>query len=145
MWPVKEEKTALPIFPAWIQVLGHPSVPNTRNLSYSDYTLTRSPMSTILALTLSVPESLPSVPLCLALLGPAWSRPTSAWPRPRRLPQLLPVCADSGSCCWAVCPALMPAQPVFPDLLSLPFPLPVLNIVLPAASPKTELTLSNLA
>lgn len=66
MCPVKEVKTALTIFPAWIQVLGHLSVPDTRNLSYSDYTLTRSPVNTILALTLSVPEFLSSVPLCPA-------------------------------------------------------------------------------
>lgn len=135
--PVKEVKTALTIFPACIQVLGHLSVPDTRNLSYSDYTLTRSPVSTILALTLSVPESLSSVPLCPA--------PPLPGPAPSRLRQLLPVCADSGSCGWSVCPVPIPAQSVFPDLRSLPFPLLVLNIVLPAASPKTELTLSNLA
>lgn len=92
--------------------------------------------------------------LCLCLSPSPRSRsappriclaPPPPGPAPSRLRQLLPVCADSGSCCWSVCPVPMRAQSGFPDLRSLPFPLLVLNIVLPAASPKTELTLSNLA
>lgn len=57
---VKEVWTALPVFPAWTQVLGHLSL-TQRSLSCSDHTLTGSPTSTFLALTLSVPESRLSV------------------------------------------------------------------------------------
>lgn len=64
--PVKEVWTALSIFPAWIQVLGHPPVSDTWSQSCSDHTLTRSPASTFLALTLSVPDCRLSASIGLA-------------------------------------------------------------------------------